>query len=249
MNRDILDEKVRFEFSKICENFGLKNIYTLDQKIGSTNFTENGHHIFKFSLSQIITTGVQKNRFEINILGSCSIKNVETFWIEYKPLVSPKMLVKDLSENEPLHYPATYNFSYSLERVLDKFPSNVNGKWLSFEISESGIAEFKEVANFIIENDYTDQIKNPLSIEKLDSDVNSTIEIGKLENYLIHKDGFIYRRMIIAKLNKNQLFDEICDYHRSAFPQYLEIAKQPGNEFLKNIPEVFEKVYAKLRGL
>ncbi len=56
----------------------------------------------------------------------------------------------------------------------------------------------------------------------------------------------LFRRVIIAKLVGNPLFEEICDKEKSFFTDYIELSKEKGYEHYKNIPIVFEKVYDRL---
>ena len=207
-------------------------------------------NIVTISRSQIRTLGVFNNRFEYTIGGNCSILEIENIWKDLRPLVNPKLDDKVMQSYIEKQVPLTYSIGYDKDIVKEKYSNCVQSSgWLSFEITDHGLVTFKEVLTYIVEELLIPSLKNQPSIAQLDKNVNSRIELDKLDSYSINKEGFIYRRIILAKLNNNELFEDICNYHRQGFDEYIDLSKRKGYEYFKNIPVVFEKVYKRLKNL
>lgn len=239
MNRKELEIATDNIFKKVCNSFDFFRI----NGVGGFQKTIN-KHIFTITSAQLRTQGIYDNEFEFSIGGDCTILEVENVWKDLYYLTRPESeFTNQLKEVVPF----TYNVDYKKEKLKEVFPKNVRDTgWLYFEITKEGIANFEKVITHIIQELLIPQLTYPISIAELDKNVNSQIDLKKLDNYLISKNGFIYRRIILAKLNNNPLFEEICNFQRIGFKQYEEISTQKGYEYFKNIPIVFEKVYDRL---
>lgn len=239
MNRKELEIATDNVFKKVCNSFGFFKVNGIG---GFKKITDS--HIFSITSAQLRTQGIYNNQFEYSIGGNCTIIEVENIWKDLYFLTRPESeFTNQLKET----IPPTYNVSFSKEKLKEAFPKNVRDTgWLYFEITKEGIANFEKVITHIIQELLIPQLTNPISIVELDENVNSQIDLKKLDHYLISKNGFIYRRIILAKLNNNALFEEICNFQRVGFEQYEEISTQKGYEYFKNIPIVFEKVYDRL---
>ncbi|AWH74570.1 hypothetical protein DCS32_10505 [Dokdonia sp. Dokd-P16] len=239
MNRKELEIATEDVFKKICNSFGFFRINGIG---GFKKITDK--HIFSITSAQLRTQGIYDNQFEYSIGGNCTILEIENVWQDLYYLTRPESeFTNQLKEVVPF----TYNVDYKKEELKEMFPNNVRDTgWLYFKITKEGIANFEKVITHIIQELLIPQLSYPISIAELDKNVNSQIELKKLDSYLISKNGFIYRRIILAKLNNNPLFEQICNFQRLGFKQYEEISNQKGYEHFKNIPNIFEKVYERL---
>ncbi|MCD4668611.1 MAG: hypothetical protein K8R44_08540, partial [Sulfurimonas sp.] len=213
---------------------------------GFSNSKVTRDFIDTISSSQIVTQGVPNNRFEVGILASSTIQKIENIWKDLYLLILPTLESNDLKDVTP----TTYSLKYDKKVVSKRFPDNVRDTgWLHFTISDDGLAKYQEVIEFLIEKQLLPEIKKYRSISVLDRLVNTKVELEEDYDSILRETGFPFRRIILAKLNNNPLFEEICNYHRKAFPEYIEISKEKGYEYFKNIPIVFEKVYERLQNI
>lgn len=248
MQKEELEKVIIDTFKELCNYQGFFNEKTIDGKVGGTNRKKSEKYIDSLSLSQTRTLGVYDNHFEITLNASCSVLEVEHIWSDFKSLVNPVLEDKNYQTLFEKKIPVTYSVSYDKLAIKDKFPNNIKETgWLSFEISETGIEQFKKVIKFIIEKELLPKLEEYRSLGSLDKELNSSVELGDLDSYNVNSNGILFRRVIIAKLVDNPLFEEICDKEKSFFTDYIELSKEKGYEYYKNIPIVFEKVYDRLK--
>jgi len=249
INKEKLYKKIEFFIKDILSEFGF---YKPDFGGG---YEKKEVDIYNIGHSQIVTQGIMDNKFEISFGGNCTIMKVEDLWHDLYPLTiqmpDEKHYTKEYIEKFKKLYPATYSVQYDKEKIRDVFPENIRDTgWLCFDISDKGFEQFKKVLRYIISELLIPELEKFHSIELLDKMINSKIEITENDKHIVNSfQGFIFRRIIIAKFNNNPLFEEICDYTRSYFPQILELSKRPGKEYFKNYPFVFEEVYKRLKNI
>lgn len=233
--------EIEKKIDSILEGLLSAKSYSLTDKQGYVRKTDTHH--YSINRSQVVSMGLPDSNFEVLLAGYISILEVEEYWKDLYHLTMPK-LDGEVNEN---FMPPTLRITPDLTHLKDDSPKVfLNTNWLRFEDSGPGWIELKDVLGSIVDLfvDYSDT--NSPTISQLDEDVNSKIELDALDGYQIHKQGFIYRRIILAKLNQNPLFEKICEYHRKAFPKYIALSIKPGQEHLKNIPVIFEKVVERL---
>ncbi|MDO6491804.1 MULTISPECIES: hypothetical protein [unclassified Cellulophaga] len=248
MKKEELEEVITETFKNICSYYNFYNEKTIDGKVGGTNYKKSDEYIDSLSLSQVVTMGVYDNQFEITLNASCSVLEIENIWNDFKGLVNPVLEDKNYQKFFEKKIPPTYSVSYDKLKIKDRFPNNTKETgWLSFDISKTGIEQFKKVIEFIIEKELLPKLEDYRSLESLDKQLNSSIELGYLDSYNVNSNGILFRRVIIAKLVGNPLFEEICDKEKSFFTDYIELSKEKGYEHYKNIPIVFEEVYNRLK--
>lgn len=247
MNKEKLYNEIRETFGLIAKEFEFSKA---DFGSGFKKKAEND--IYTLSHAQIVTQGVMDNKFEFSPSAKCTIMQVEGLWHDLYPLTilmpNENSMSKDSIEKFKKLYPTTYGVQYDNEKVRAKFPENITDTgWLCFEISDIGFEQFKKVLRFIISELLIPELEKYHSIELLDKMLNSKIEITENETHIINShQGFFFRRMVIARLNKNPLYEDICKYMRDTMPQLLDLSKRPGMEYFKNYPYVFEEVYSRL---
>lgn len=247
MNKEKLYNDIRLLFEGVSNEFGF-----IKPDFGSGYSKKTGNDIYWLNHAQIVTQGVMGNKFEFSPIAKCTIMQVEGLWHDLYPLTilmpdENSMSKEDIEKFKKL-YPTTYGVQYDKEKVRVKFPKNIrNTGWLYFDISDKGFEQFKKVLRFIISELLISELEKYHSIELLDKMINSKIEITENDTHIVNShQGFFFRRMVIAKLNKNPLYEDICKYMRHTMPQLLELSKRPGMEYFQNYPYVFEEVYSRL---
>jgi len=171
------------------------------------------------------------------------INLVEEFWQEWSSLL-----------NVGVETPNDITTLYITEK--NAYPEIVNEKYydgygaFNFEISEDGLREIEDVVSFFFNQKIISkltELRNLKSIDKLiNSDLDPPQDIGEIFNV---DGGFMFRRMAVAKLTGNSIYEKICELYKSRFSKITEIAKMPDKEYFLNYPIVFEKVYERLKNI
>ena len=168
---------------------------------------------------------------------------IEEIWQEWRALI-----------NVNIESPNDITTLYITEK--NAYPEIVNKKYFDgygsfiFEISEKGLDTIKE----IIENVFNDKIILKLQelrdLKSVDKLINSDLDSPQNVNEIFNVDGaFMFKRMIIAKITGNEIYEDMCQLFVSRFNKIDEIAKTPGKEYYLNYPIVFEKVYQRLKSV
>ena len=250
MNKEKLYRKIRLIFEDVANELGF-----IKPEYGSGYKKKIENDIYSLSHSQIITQGVMDNKFEFIPSADCTMMQVEGLWHDLYPLTIsvPKedsMPKGDIEKFKKL-YPATYSVEYDREILRNNYPNNIRETgWLCFDISEQGFEQFKTVLRYIFTEQLIPKLDKYHSIDILDKMINSKVIISNEDKRIINKhQGLSFRRMILAKLNDNPLFEEISQYYLSNLSQFIVFSKRPGMEHFKNYPYVFEEVYNRLKNL
>ncbi len=237
-------------FESVSNEFGF-----IKPDFGSGYSKKTGNDIYWLNHAQIVTQGVMDNKFEFSPSAKCTIMQVEGLWHDLYPLTisipnETTMSKEDIEKFKQL-YPSTYGVQYNKEKVKAKYPENIRETgWLCFDISDTGFERFKEVLRYIISELLIPELDKYHSIDILDKMINSKVIISNEDKRIINKhQGLSFRRMILAKLNNNPLFEEISQYYLSNVSQFIEFSKRPGMEYFKNYPYVFEEVYNRLKSI
>lgn len=250
MNKEKLYNDIRLTFERVSNEFGF-----IKPDFGAGYEKIQGSDRYSLHHSQIVTQGVMDNKFEIIPSADCTIMQVEDLWHDLYPLTilmpnETTMSKEDIEKFKKL-YPSTYGVQYDKEKVKAKFPENIRDTgWLCFDISDTGFERFKEVLRYIISELLLPELDKYHSIDILDKMINSKVIVSNEDKRIINKhQGLSFRRMILAKLNNNPLFEEISQYYLSNTSQFIEFSKRPGMEYFKNYPYVFEEVYNRLKSI
>ncbi|WP_258100035.1 hypothetical protein [Marinoscillum pacificum] len=183
------------------------------------------------------------NTFNAGITCIIRINQIEEFWEDFSSDLNISFINHSLIN--PIH---TFSVSSGIFRANDQLGIDTSSNILSpFNNHESGLANFKNHIKEKIDNQYIPLIKESLNIKYLDKSINESISLDDdLTRYILNSDGLIFRRTILAKISGNSLFEDICNYQRSAFSQYGELSQIPKYAFFKNIPYVYETVVSRL---
>lgn len=189
----------------------------------------------EFTFTRIAFLGTHLE-FGISIARRYSI--LEEIWQDYRELIN--LTNSNLSDT-------LYIFHGNASEEI-KQKSYYDGS-LRFEISEKGLAEIPEAIEFVM-NKIFEKLDIFLDIKNVDKLINSELDPLPENNEIFWRDGgFMFKRMILAKLTGNNIYQEVCDFYKSRFIKILEISKTPGKEYFSNYPIVFEKVYEKLKNI
>lgn len=169
------------------------------------------------------------------------INAIEEFWQEWSSLL-----------NVGIDNPNEITTLYITEK--NAYPEIVNEKYhdgygaFSFEISEEGLDKIESVIDFCFNQKIMAKLADLRNFKNIDRLINSDLDppqnIGEIFNV---DGGFMFRRMAVAKLTSNGIYEKICDLYKNRFSKITEIAMVPGKEYFLNYPIVFEKVYERLK--
>ncbi|MCK8143020.1 hypothetical protein MW871_14065 [Flavobacterium sp. I-SCBP12n] len=165
---------------------------------------------------------------------------IEAFWQEWAELI--QINYSDVNLMTTL----TVNHSNASEEIQKK--KYFDGS-LRFEISEKGLAEIPEAIEYVI-NKILIKLDFFLNLKNVDNLINSQLEPITENNEIFRRDGgFMFKRMILAKITGNNMYDAICHLYKSRFSKIIDVSKTPGKEYFLNYPIVFDKVYEKLKNV
>lgn len=168
---------------------------------------------------------------------------IEEIWQEWSNLLNVNIEdpndITTLYVTEKNAYPEIVN-----EQYYDGYGSFI------FEISDKGL----KIIETVIDNVFNQKIISKLielrDLKSIDKLINSDLDSPQSVNEIINVDGgFMFRRMVIAKIAGNNIYDKICELYKNRFSKIVEIAKTPGKEYFLNYPIVFEKVYERLKNV
>lgn len=147
--------------------------------------------------------------------------------------------------------PKTYTISQK-----DYYPTISQNKFfrgslLSFDISETGFQSIKDEYTWIYHDLFLPKLKETLDIKFLDSTINDKVEMkeGTDSDFFLNVHGIIFRRIILAKLSGNPLYNDICEYHRNKMPEIVEMAETYNMPHLKKYPLVLDTVIERLKNI
>ena len=164
------------------------------------------------------------------------MNSVENLWEENATILK-------ISTNKAIGL-STYHVMTSdvYPELIQASNASENQGWLKYDMTDKGIRQYIEMADFLLEKKILPRIKQLNSIKTLDESINTKVELNDdLNIYFLNPKGLIFRRTILAKLSGNTYYEDICEYQRSFFSEYEQLAQQKQFEHFKNYPIVFEK--------
>ncbi|MBL3658272.1 hypothetical protein [Fulvivirga sediminis] len=218
--------------------------FILNRVSSQLGFVE-GHNMrcFSWGYDEIVTSQINVRQFEgtfrLVVFLVRRISFIEELWEDFSGVLNIPNI-----KHSTFTLPSVYCFPELTEQTY----SHEKSPWIKFSISESGLKEFESVLSFLIRDKLIPEANELLDLKILDNEVNGSVEVAPdLTQYIFNSDGFLFRRIILAYLTNNPLFDDICKYHESFFDQYKELSKSPGYEYFENIPDVYDKVIERLK--
>ncbi|HLO56845.1 MAG TPA: hypothetical protein VK169_21290 [Saprospiraceae bacterium] len=220
-----------------------------------TQFEDWGYVNFNFGRGFVNLT---LNEFSCSLNAEIRITVLENIWDDFsvelnlfQPVHSGGYISEKLVQ---LDGPITYIFgpsNFLKEGIHYVNFEDKNKNFFNFPISEIGFNQVKEKYTRIYHDLFLPKLKETLDIKFLDSTVNDKIEYlgGSSDDYFLALHGMLFRRMILAKLNGNPLYEDICEWNRGICAKLDLIPEENRNVFQKNFRKVFEIVYERLKNV
>jgi hypothetical protein len=198
-------------------------------------------------ISSGITKYFELPYFHVHLSMTKRISVIEQFWEEYADEIHlsymGKHKIPSLSVSIQYAYPNIVNEPF--------YNADDSRGIFKFNNDKSGYQEFEEVAKYLIIKKLIPKSVELNDLKVLDNMINYKIELDEKprDSYIFIFQGLIFRRIILAKLVGNPLYEDICNYHRKSIPNWLEASKHRGYEYYKNYPVVLEKVIENLKNV
>lgn len=120
---------------------------------------------------------------------------------------------------------------------------------LRFKISDKDLSELTSAIDYTFQKIF-EKLDLLRDVNELDALVNNMLEPPAQENQIFTADrGFMFKRMILAKLSDNEQYEQICDLYRNKLSKVDEIYKSTGKKFYLNYPVIFENIYSRLENI
>jgi hypothetical protein len=213
-------------------------------------FVEDGHNTFaklirnsKWGYDYCFLPNVrfQPERMTFTLTVHRRINLIERVWQEWSNLLNVNIEnpedITTLYVTEKNAYPAIVK-----EKYFDGYGS------LIFEISDDGLSQIPGVIDFILNKKIFKKLAELDDIKSIDRLLNSDLDPPSNINEIFNVDGgFMFKRMAVAKYAGNPIYEQISNLYKERFSRIKDIAKEPGKEYFLNYPEVFAKVYDRLK--
>lgn len=168
---------------------------------------------------------------------------IEKIWQEWSNLVNVN--IEDPNEITTLYI--TEKNAYP--EIVNEIYYDGCGSFI-FEISEKGLNSIEQIIHNIFNDRIILKLQELRDLVSVDKIINSELDSPQNVNEIFNVDGgFMFKRMIFAKITGNFIYEDICNLYKSRFNKIDEIAKTPGKEYFLNYPMVFEKVYERLKNI
>ncbi|MEA5457620.1 hypothetical protein VB796_01140 [Arcicella sp. LKC2W] len=209
-------------------------------------YTNWGYVQFHLGLSRY---SKHSDHFKVSLNASVRIIEIEKYWddmaslldfntvpdVEYK---SDRLKVLDGPETFIMGPLSCFN---SIDELHEALPM--------FKISKEGFENLENTFKLFYHEKFIPKLKETLDLKFLDSTINSKVEYlgGNASDYFLNIVAILLRRMVLAKLTNNPLYEEICEFNRGIVMKLNSMPLENRNNYQKNFPEVFEKVYNRLK--
>jgi hypothetical protein len=122
-----------------------------------------------------------------------------------------------------------------------------NRRGIGSEATLKGVKQYMEVVRVIIHDKMLPVLDKYSDLREIDKVVNSSLELTQENSGFLGGDGSTIKRLVIAKLVGNPLFNEIYFYHKKLSDDYLKSLSQEPNNFIKNRIDALHTVYERLK--
>lgn len=204
-------------------------------------------HAFRFvtdgRIDFITYTGVKTYQQFFYTMPSVSryIKTVEDFWIDLANKINIQV--------NP--YFQTLNFSPLIIKPEIIKEEDYDRVYYGYKAiaNEEGVDNFMELAIDLMDNYLFPATQKYLDLREIDKFVNAEIKYGEYVQGFLGTTGTEFKRLIIAKLVGNPIYNNLVDFFRSSYDWHNEKGKEKGSEYLGNYPEVFETLFERLKNV
>jgi hypothetical protein len=209
-------------------------------------YTNWGYVQFHLGLSQY---SKHSDHFKVSLNASVRIIEVEKYWDDMSSLlgfgINPEVEYKNdglkFLDGQETYIMGPLSCFNSIDELHEALPM--------FKISKEGFENLENTFRLFYYEKFIPKLKETLDLKFLDSTINSKVEYlgGNSSDYFLNIVAILLRRMVLAKLTNNPLYEEICEFNRGIVKKLNNIPLENRNNYQKNFPEVFEKVYNRLK--
>ena len=183
-----------------------------------------------------VSFNVKKNFFDFNVQSIVGrlYRTIDDIWVKYRYILG--------KENHP--YPPTIGFvRTAIDPALERNPHLLGlGEGREEIKTEEDIDKYVELFETEYETLYCPFLKETEDVRWLDKRLNGDPHIFGKSSPGISRMGVEFRKIIIARLAGNPDYEVICQVVRN----YI-LTEFPGEEYMKKVFVVFEKVYEDLK--
>jgi hypothetical protein len=167
------------------------------------------------------------------------INAIEELWQEWHNLVNVNVADPDLISTVYISHKNSYP-EITREKFYDGFG------FLQFPIDKSLESNLTTALSLIFEK-MKIKATELNDLKNIDRRINAKPDPPSDINDFFFIDGaLMFKRIILAKLTNNPIYEQMCDTYRDRFGKIEEISKKPGKEYYLNYPGIFEALYTRL---
>jgi hypothetical protein len=232
LNRDQIEDFLNASFKQILsgspflqeENYASSFKYSTNERVDFVTYTNINVYQQFFCTKPIL------QRY---------ITSVEKYWIDMASQINIQ--------------PGRYFATISLQPVILKpgivTESNYDRVYHGYRAvsDKAGIDVFVKIVAEIINNVLFPASKQYLDLREIDKFVNAEIKYRDHVQGFLGTEGTQFKRLIIAKLAGNPIYDDLVTHYRGHYDWYTNKAKEPGSAYWGNYPNVFESLFDRLK--
>lgn len=167
------------------------------------------------------------------------IKPVENYWID----LAPKIGIQIVPHSVTLYFhPAFVNPGIQNEEDYNELYHGYCGV-----ADKEGVSNFFNLAEPLLSNHLFPVAKQYLDLKEIDKFVNTEVKFSPGVQGFLGTTGAVFRRLVIARLVGNPIYDEMVSTYRNGYDWYRNKGKEPGLANWADYPEVYETLFDRLK--
>lgn len=122
-----------------------------------------------------------------------------------------------------------------------------NRRGIGSEATLKGVKQYMEVIRVILHEKMLPVLDKYSDLKEIDKVVNSSLEFTQENSGFLGGDGSAFKRLIIAKLVNNPLYEDIYLYHKTLTENYIKSVQGELDDFNKSRIAALHTVYERLK--
>ncbi len=196
---------------------------------GGYDITSSTHIQYDYAYGLFFKSEYLEKRFDV----------VEDIWED----LQPSMEIHQLKNRGTIRL--------SMERCYPevRFEPNYdkNRRGIGSEATLKGVKQYMEVVRVIIHDKMLPVLDKYSDLREIDKVVNFSLEFTQENSGFLGGDGSAFRRLIIAKLVGNPLYEDIYLYHKNLTENYIKSLQGELDDFNKSRIGALHTVYERLK--
>jgi hypothetical protein len=181
-----------------------------------------------------------RDGFFISIpLFSRHINLIDEYWSDW----APKLRIANSFLPTIYLYPALVKPEIKNDETYDPLHNGYRES-----MNTEGVKRFLDSAKKYIEDHLLPSADKFSDLKTLDKMVNMTARVSENAPHILNPEGIMFRKMIIAKLTGNPIYNEMCTLIRDLYSWYESQAIE-GNSNWANYPEAHESLMQRLENV